>query len=179
MRKLSELEGVCLGIVKKFQPCTAYRVRRILKQSPSSAWRASAGSVYPLLSRLEAGNHISGETDENDGRGTKFLNITTPGRKALKEWITAGSEPEMVAAISDPVRTRMFFLDTLSERQRDLYLDKLITQMEKYLKKTTHRLNTSQDEDDIYGILGSQGAVLATRARLDWLKLVRKTLTRQ
>ncbi len=53
-RKLSELEGVSLGIVYKRQACTAYRVRSELKEAPSSHWRASAGSVYPLLNRLEA-----------------------------------------------------------------------------------------------------------------------------
>ena len=52
-RVLSELEGVCLGLVRKHEPCTAYRVRQELKAAPSSHWHASAGSVYPLLARLE------------------------------------------------------------------------------------------------------------------------------
>ena len=53
IRVLSELEGVCLGLVRKHEPCTAYRVRQELKAAPSSHWQASAGSVYPLLTRLE------------------------------------------------------------------------------------------------------------------------------
>ena len=53
MRELSELEGVCLGLVGKYEPCTPYRVRQELKAAPSSHWHASAGSVYPLLTRLE------------------------------------------------------------------------------------------------------------------------------
>ena len=92
-RKLSELEGVSLGIIYKQQPCTAYRVRSELKEAPSSHWRASAGSVYPLLARLEAEGLVVTTSDKNDGRGRKLLKVTAEGRKSLQAWVIAGADP--------------------------------------------------------------------------------------
>jgi len=136
----SELEGVCLGLIHKLQPCTAYQVRRALKDSPSSHWQASAGSVYPLLARLEQAALIGMTKDENDGRGRKFLRLTPAGRQGLKHWIRSGSQPDLVAAIMDPVRSRMFFLGVLSPRERRRHIGELVHQVERHLEEVIARL---------------------------------------
>lgn len=172
MRKFSELEGVCLGVVYQQQPCTAYFVRRALKQSPSSHWQASAGSVYPLLARLEEAGLIKTTADESDGRGRKLLDLTTNGRKALRAWIMAGVDSSLIAAIIDPIRSRIFFLSTLSSRQQYDFLTQVIDMTENYLEETKMRLEQTPELDDLYGYLGALGATMVTRARLDWLKEV-------
>ena len=177
MKKLSELEGVSLGIVSKFQPCTAYAVRRMLKESPSSHWRASAGSLYPLLARLERSGLISSQPDEQDGRGRKLLHITPKGLNALREWIQAGAEQDMVSAVSDPIRFRSFFLDTLDTGQQKRFLDEMIVQMQGQLEITEDRVEKYPEAEDFFGHLGSLGAVYVTRARLDWLVFMRQRLT--
>jgi DNA-binding PadR family transcriptional regulator len=176
LRKLSELEGVCLGLVRKFQPCTAYQVRRALKASPSSHWQASAGSVYPLLKRLEEAGLISADSDENDGRGRKLLSTTTEGKQALKQWIADGTDPGTVASIMDPIRSRMFFGDVLNEKERRALLIDLIDQMESHLQETRERLASISETEDQFGYFGSLAAVRITEARLDWLKHVQKRL---
>lgn len=176
MRKLSELEGVCLGIVNKVQPCTVYRVRQLLKQSPSSHWRASAGSVYPLLTRLEEAGLVSTKLSESDGRGRKPITITRRGRQALKEWITAGADIKTIRAIMDPIRSRTFFLDVLTEAQQLDYLKQLVALTDSYLTETKTRLENTSEKDDFFGYLGAQGAMLATEAKLEWLKIVQAKL---
>jgi DNA-binding PadR family transcriptional regulator len=176
LRKLSELEGVCLGLVVKFQPCTAYQVRRALRASPSSHWQASAGSVYPLLKRFEEAGLATATIDNDDGRGRKLLRATTAGKQALKMWITSGTQPELVSAIMDPARSRMFFLDVLSTKQRSSYISKLIEQMERHLEETRLRLELTPEEKDQFGHFGALAAVRMTEARLDWLKHVRSKL---
>jgi DNA-binding PadR family transcriptional regulator len=173
VRKFSELEGVCLGVVYQQQPCTAYFVRRALKQSPSSHWQASAGSVYPLLARLEEAGLIKTTADESDGRGRKLLDLTTNGRKALSEWVKAGADPGLIAATTDPVRSRTFFLSILSSRQQQDFLRQVINLTEVYLEETQTRLEQTPESEDLYGYLGALGATMVTRARLDWLKEVR------
>ena len=175
-RKLSELEGVSLGIIYKQQPCTAYRVRRELKEAPSSHWRASAGSVYPLLARLEAEGLVVTTTDKNDGRGRKLLKVTAEGRTSLRAWVIAGADPDLVSAVTDPLRSRTFFLDVLSEAKRQNYLNKLIELTRDYLSETKERLQQAEDSDDVYDYLGCLGAMKVTEARLDWLRTVRKRL---
>lgn len=175
-RKLSELEGVSLGIVYKRQACTAYRVRSELKEAPSSHWRASAGSVYPLLNRLEANGLLVTTTDKNDGRGRKLLKVTAEGRRSLRAWVIAGADPELVSAVTDPLRSRTFFLDVLSEAKRQNYLNKLIELTRLYLSETKDRLQQAKEGGDLYDYLGSLGAMKVTEARLDWLYDVRKRL---
>jgi DNA-binding PadR family transcriptional regulator len=174
LRKLSELEGVSLGTVHKYQPCTAYRVRCELKDSPSSYWRASAGSVYPMLSRLEDEDLVATTLDENDGRGRKLLRVTPQGRKSLKEWIMAGADQGLISSVADPIRSRAFFLNVLGKKKRVEYLDEAIAGMERYLSETRTYLEGKSKTDDLYEYLGSLGASKITAARLDWLRTVRE-----
>jgi DNA-binding PadR family transcriptional regulator len=176
LREPSELEGVCLGLISKLQPCTAYQVRGALKASPSSHWQASAGSVYPLFARLEQADFIAIAVDENDGRGRKLMSMTARGRQALKRWIRAGSGPELVSSMMDPVRSRMFFLDELTANQRRQYIDDLIRQMELHMVEVRERLKQSPQDEDIFGHLGALGAQQVTEARLEWLRLVKKRI---
>jgi DNA-binding PadR family transcriptional regulator len=176
-QKLSELEGVSLGIIYKRQPCTAYHVRGELKEAPSSHWRASAGSVYPLLARLEAEGLVSTTTDENDGRGRKLLKVTAAGRKSLRAWVIAGADPELISSVTDPIRSRTFFLDVLSASRKKEYVDQLIDLAEHYLSETKGRLEQGEESGDLYDYLGALGAVKVTKARLDWLRDVRERLS--
>jgi DNA-binding PadR family transcriptional regulator len=176
LRVLSELEGVCLGLVRKHDPCTAYRVRQRLKEAPSSHWQASAGSVYPLLTRLEEEGLVTTTSDKADGRGRKLLSITKPGRASLKKWMLAALNQSIISSVTDPIRSRMFFLDVLGVSQRLPYLDQLISEIESYLAKTQAHLDETLKSDELFDYLGSLGAVKITEARLDWLRLVRKRL---
>ncbi len=175
-RQLSELEGVSLGIIFKLQPCTAYRVRRELADSPSTHWQGSAGSLYPLLSRLEADKLISSLADNNDGRGRQLLKLTPKGRRLLKHWVMSGTEPERVASINDPIRSRVFFLELLNDQERETYLDGLILEMESYLAGITARDKEGAGTDSKIEHLAALGAIYVTRARLKWLREVRRKL---
>lgn len=173
-RKLSELEGVSLGIIHKQQPCTAYHVRSELKEAPSSHWRDSAGSVYPLLARLEDEGLVATTADKNDGRGRRLLEVTTEGRKSLRKWVVAGTGQELISSVTDPIRSRAFFLNVLSRPKQIEYVEKLITRMESFLSETQAHLESRSDNGDLDEYLGSLGAMKVTEARLDWLRIVRK-----
>ena len=178
MRKLSELEGVSLGVVSNYQPCTAYSVRRELKNSPSSHWQASAGSVYPLLARLEAEGLVATKADKSDGRGRRLLTVTARGRKVLKAWIMDGADEVLISSVTDPLRSRMFFLGVLSASKQSEYLNKLIALMEGHLAEITADLDSKSEHDDLYDYLGALGAVRVAETRLDWLRVVRKRLSK-
>jgi len=175
-RVLSELEGVCLGIVRKYDPCTAYHVRMKLKEAPSSHWKASSGSVYPLLSRLEDEGLIETAADTSDGRGRTLLSITRQGRASLKKWLVAGASQNLISSLTDPIRSRMFFLDALPAAQQATYLDKLEAEMERYLTDTERHLANQSQVEERYNYLGALGAVKLAEARLAWLRTVRHTL---
>jgi DNA-binding PadR family transcriptional regulator len=175
-RKLSELEGVCLGIVRRNQSCTAYRVRRELKQAPSSHWQASAGSVYPLLARLAEEGLVESMAGKVGERGRKLLKITEQGRRSLRKWVSTPMDHDLISSVTDPIRSRMFFLDVLNAKQRSGLVDTLIEQMETYLVETEDHLEKITAAEDLYGRLAAVGAVKITAARLEWLRVVREKL---
>lgn len=63
----------------------------------------------------------------------------------------------------------MFFLDFLEGDDRNKYLDDLIERLQQYLDDIEIRPEGDGDTGDQFAWLGSLGAVMTTRARLDWL----------
>lgn len=129
-----------------------------------------------MLARLEQEGLVDSVPDDNDGRGRQLLRVTTTGRAALKKWLHAGINKESISSVTDPIRSRMFFLEVLNGSQQIAYLDELIVNVRRYLAETESHLATKSATDDIYGHLGSLGAVSITEARLEWLLMVRKQI---
>jgi len=176
---LKELEGLVLGYIFKTGPCTAYQIRKLLKSSPSAQWRGSAGSIYPLLERIERNGLIEGKDDANDKRARRSLRITSTGKKALKAWVKAGTQEELVSAVSDPVRTRVFFLDVLTSRERTKLLADMLSALEDFLaySETDLSLRMQDEESGSQGsYLGALGAVMTNQARVAYLRRVAKEL---
>jgi len=176
---LKELEGLVLGYVFKTGPCTAYQIRKLLRSSPSSQWRGSAGSIYPLLERLERIGLIEGKDDEDDLRARRLLGITRSGKQALKAWVKAGAKEDLVSAISDPVRTRIFFLDVLTSRERTKLLADMLLALEEFLaySESDLSLRLEDGEPGHHGnYLGALGAVMTNQARVAYLRRVAKAI---
>ncbi len=175
-RKLSELEGVCVGLIHQHQPCTAYRVRKMLKDAPSSHWQASAGSVYPLLARLEKEGLIGTNEVSDDGRGTQTLTVLRPGLSALKSWVLMGTDDDLISSVTDPVRSRTFFLNVLGAAQRLKFVEQLIERTQSYLAETAERMEYAKRSNNQFDYLGALGAFKVTEARLEWLYEVKVEL---
>lgn len=170
VRTLSELEGVAIGIVSKQEPCTAYSIRMELQQSPSSHWRGSAGSIYPLLKRLESEGYIKSSNDVADGRGRKLLSVTKSGRKALKQWVQDLKGSNLISEVFDPVRSRVFFLDSLTHQEQLDFAKETLTALEAYLVTTRAHLDKRPASSDLVEHMGALGGYLNAESRVAWLK---------
>ena len=79
------------------------RTRQLFQKSPTSSWRASTGSIYPLINKLVRLKLVDGERSCADRRGTRRLALTAGGRKALAGWVM--QTPDWLADVtSDPIR---------------------------------------------------------------------------
>lgn len=172
MRKLSELEGVCLGVIYKRRSCTAYTVRMELKESPSSHWRASAGAIYPLLARLEDEGLIRSAEDAQDGRGRKLLTVTPDGVRAIKAWMKMIVDLDLISEISDPVRTRIFFLKALTNAEQIRLVEGLLKALKQQLSAMRKNLEGRPAEADLFDNLGAIGAIISTQGRIEFLNVV-------
>jgi DNA-binding PadR family transcriptional regulator len=115
-KRLTELEGAVLSAVVRDGPCTSYAVKELFRGSPSEFWSGSAGSIYPLMKRLERRGLVASELGATGRRGHRTYRATPKGRRAFARWMTDAERA--VAMGFDPLRTRLVFIGQLSERAR-------------------------------------------------------------
>ena len=115
-RALTELEGAALGVVVRDGPCTSYAVKEMFRGSPSEFWSGSAGSIYPLMRRLEGRGLVASELGSTGRRGHKVYRATAAGRRAFRHWLTDAARAAGMGF--DPLRTRLVFFDQLSPQDR-------------------------------------------------------------
>lgn len=172
MRKLSELEGAVLGVVSQHEPLTPYQVRKVFAHSPNPHWSASAGSIYPLVQRLARQRLLSVRDHATGARKSLKYSLTATGRKSLRTWILE-VEHGKVAATSDLVRLRVHFLAALTRTEQQTFIDHMIVKIGTSLQRDERYSSAKLAAKDVYGYLGSRGAVLMTKARLTWLEEVK------
>jgi len=116
----TELESAVLGAIRQMQPCSAYQVRRAFARAATREWSDSAGSIYPVIARLERLKLVRAREKAGDTRGRRDLRLTKRGEAALKGWILG---LDSASSTPDPVRTRLHFLEFLGEtRERRAFL---------------------------------------------------------
>ena len=160
-----------LGIVRSREDCTAYAVRAVLRGSPSTRWSASAGAIYPLLGRLEERGLVTAKADPSDGRGRRTLHLTTAGKRAHRAWMLRAAEPDVAADVADSIRSRAFFLETLTPAERIRFASKCLDALEAHLAVTELDLARSKGDGSL-AWLAAKGGVYQAQARVKWMREV-------
>ncbi len=163
-RALSELEGAVLGNLLKQGPSTAYRVRCAFLASPSSQWSGSAGAVYPALARLEKSGLVASKHAPRGGRDAWNYSLTAAGRASVVAWLEPPFSDAVISVAPDPVRTRVSILGALPRARRIRFLKQAIAELRRHLESLEP--GAEWDDDDRRAL---RGAVLVTRARIEWL----------
>src|SRR3954462_1918303 len=121
-RALSDLEACVLGVVWRDGPCTAYAVRQELAASSTPRWSDSAGSIYPVLDRLEALGLVAATARTWGERGKKEFAATAAGASRLRAWVPQVTAADACGPTYDPIRTRFCFLAVLPPAGRRRFL---------------------------------------------------------
>jgi len=176
MDRLSDLEHTVLGIVWRDGPCTRYAVRNQFQRSPSSHWSGSAGSIYPLVERLQRKKLLRSSAQRQGRRPSRAFSVTEEGRRTLVEWLRPPLPEEAVAVHFDAIRTRTFFLAALTSKQRERFLDDAAEKLTEGVETARRYADQVRDSDDELGWLAARGGLLMTRARLAWIVEMRRHL---
>lgn len=171
----TELEGCVLGIVWERGPCTAYVIRTVFLESLSPYWSGSAGSIYPLVARLEARGLVAARVEPRGGRSRKELSITQEGVAALHAWLLplpAWTGPVPV----DPVRTRMFFLGALPPEEQETFVAEAETRARAAAESLREEHEAARRKGEIWEARATRGALLVQAARIEWLAEVRQEI---
>ena len=170
-RKLSELEACVLGVIWRDGPNTAYQVRMSFSRSLTTSWRASTGSIYPLIRKLKKMGLITERAIPDDPRRAKMLEITENGLAEVKSWVA--SMPEWIAEpVADTIRTRYHFLSSLPERQRSAVLAAWISHTQEAITHAKAEILHYTEIGDKIDATAHRGMMMQLQARLKWLKSI-------
>lgn len=166
MRKLSTLEHTVLGLTWLRGPCTTYAIMKELESSASSYHKSRAGAVYAAMKRLLGFGYIA--SAEGD------VSVTPLGEAALKQWLVPPIPMVDIAHSADLVRLRMFFLGVIEQDQRLAFVDHSLAGLRSFLAECEGLLAKNEEIGDYFGVLATASTILETRARIEWLTLVRR-----
>lgn len=83
------LDLMVLSVLAR-EPQYGYSIQQKLQTASRNKVRLSAGTLYPLLHRLEADKYIRSWSDNSTGRQRKWYELTAKGKKKLasqaKQW---------------------------------------------------------------------------------------------
>jgi DNA-binding PadR family transcriptional regulator len=170
---MTELEACVLAVVCQQGPITAYQLRKRFERSPTSSWRASTGSIYPLIKRLHRQGLVRMSEVPADGRGTKLLVASEAGRARVREWLTV-LPPWIGDPTEDPIRTRLLFLDLMEPDVGSAAVAEML-QVTCAAIAAMDEAIASADTSPLERI-GREGARAMLVARRDWLVRVQEHL---
>jgi len=168
-RSLTELEYCVLAVIARNQPCTAYAVRREFQTSMTESWRASTGSIYPLMRKLVAGGEVRQAEMPRGARKGKLLSLAPAGDRAVKHWLTTVGET-LAAPVADPIRTRAHLLEQLPADEAIEVVQRWYEATARTLEAIEQRLAEAKRLDHETGQITLRGTQLQIEARLRWLK---------
>jgi DNA-binding PadR family transcriptional regulator len=175
---LSELEGVVLGVVWKFGPCTPHAIRSHFFASRSARFSGSAGAIYPLVARLERAALLRSRSDRRRRQRRRLYEITTAGRRRLVTWISPPFREQDVGALHDPIRARVYFLAALPAPERRRFLRDAETGLRRTLELMKQDLAGYRHAGSHLSVLAMRGAIGLARAQLRWLAAIRDDVAR-
>lgn len=169
MRKLSNLEHTVLGLTWLRQPCTTYAVMKELSGSASSYHKSRAGAVYAAMRRLQEFGFVM-------VAGTGSLSVTDAGVRELRDWMQPPVPQGDITYTVDLIRLRMFFLGVLDEPERAAFIESSIAGLEQFLAECAGLISQNEAIGDYYGVLATISTIIETRARIEWLCIVKQFL---
>ena len=165
------MEGTVLGLIGIKGPCTPYIIRKEFRKSPSLFWSGSAGTIYPIIERLEQQNLINHISTKDNLRGGNLYVLTNVGRKGFTEWFSPQKSLLVTETPPDPLRNRIELLALLPRKTQKEFLQSVVVELEKQIKIYDRDCEESQKKD-FFDYLSARGCLLHAEARLRWIEEV-------
>ena len=172
MRALSTIEMSILGLAWLRGPRTTYAIMKELATSGSTYYKSRAGTAYSVVERLIRFQLIEYSSDSGSG-GEKLIQVTEEGRAALEKWLTPPIPISDVAHSADFIRLRFFFIGVLEPKQRLAFIDDSLASLRSHLVRCEALIPANEELGDYFGTLATLSIILETKARIQWLEIVR------
>lgn len=112
---VNEHEGLVLSNLARSPDMTRYQLYESMRNSPTSSYNTSKGSLYPLVNRMIERGYVEGRL-RTGGREAEELRLTERGRQALAKWMFVAGPQQSFS--HDPLLHRILSLSDLSREER-------------------------------------------------------------
>lgn len=137
------LEFIVLGVLTN-KSLTGYDIRKYIEQGIGLFYKASFGSIYPILNTLNKKGLIDYSEELHGKRQSKMYNVTEKGKQEFNNWLegkNCNSVEEFMAVV--------YFLDRLPKEQAASKIKSYSTQIDEYLNTlVAKKLHYEQSIDD-------------------------------
>ena len=165
----SELECLVLGMIA-LGATSGYAMRKSMQRMRGNRWSAGSGSIYRALRRLETGDLVkeTGRVGIPNRQRIEY-GLTSGGQVVLKSWLGKLPTDEEFLMISDPIRTRSYFLKFLEPQGRTQIVKGWLAENRR-LAEMLRQESAGMDCSPCLEALALRSLLLQVEARQDWLK---------
>ncbi|QYK54235.1 MAG: hypothetical protein KF824_04895 [Fimbriimonadaceae bacterium] len=143
-----------------------------LSYSESTYHKSRAGTAYSVSKRLIENGLLQTVLQDVDTK-ENLVKVSESGEKALQQWLTPPLPQSDIAHSADLVRLRFFFLGVIHSEQRLALIDNTIGGLREFLARCEALIPANEQLGDYFGALATVSCILETKARLEWLTIVR------
>ncbi|MFG0304613.1 MAG: PadR family transcriptional regulator [Phycisphaerales bacterium JB040] len=170
----SRLENFVLAYVQKHQPITPYAVRMMIEKNLSTTFSSSAGSIYPLMRRLEKRGLMKSVASARGKRKHVEYSVTPAGKKAVRDWVRPPYDQGDLWP-TDGLRERFHYLNLLSRAEQKAWIEHARTELEAGLERLKTLPEPPEGFETQIALVRSNVRRI-NKARLAWLKEVEESL---
>lgn len=178
VRELTTLEYTILGLLGMY-PRTGYDILSTF-ESGTYRWSASAGSIYPVLKRLEKQGIVTSQIEMvHEARPRKVYSLLPAGENILDTWLRQAPRLADVIEDYDIALYKFVFAEQRLTRAEVLtWLDiyESITRSSDAVQQVMNDASRESGVMTLHQQLAVESIALETKARLAWIELARQRL---
>lgn len=167
------LEYIILGTLYQ-QEMTGYDIRKCIEAGIGMFYKASYGSIYPLLKRLLDLEMVTCSQAADSSRKQKIYVITESGKRCFDKWLAADENEDYKIEM---FMAKVYFFDQLNEEQASKQISGFQKRAEAYLSELLHKREQflyNEHKDDFYFKLSTlYFGIVKLQGILSWCEVVK------
>lgn len=156
------------------KPLTGYEIKKMIAAGVGLFYKASYGSIYPILADLMKNNMISCEAVEGSGRNQKRYTITDSGKGSFLSWLKSCDLDDSKA---EAFVAKVFFFDKLdmpdAQIQIDAFHQKLELSLQDLCKQREEFIHLPNQNCFYYKLSTLYFGIVKLQGLLDWCEVIR------
>ncbi len=168
------LKYIVFGILQN-EPLTGYDIKKLIQNGAGVFYKASYGSLYPLLSKETENGNLEVSNENKGNRIKKLYKLTEQGKLDFNNWL--GSPIDIEDSL-DKHLAKIYFFDKLPQNFREQQLIEYENRNISYLKELEtlwEKFNSMDNKDCFYYKLTTLCyGICTTQQTIKWCKHIRE-----